>query len=109
MTKTEELLKLIKENPDLPIVPMVDGEVVQDGFGYWLGAWGHSEVTAYYSGREYVHFKDDDKEDVLNDMVGCKYGHTKDGRDVEDLSDDECDALFESLPWVKCIAVRIAT
>lgn len=42
MSKTEELLKLIKENPDLPIVPMVDSEVVQDDFGYWLGAWGAS-------------------------------------------------------------------
>ena len=28
MTKTEELLELIKENPDLPVVPMVYGEIV---------------------------------------------------------------------------------
>ena len=37
MTKTEELLKLIKENPDLPVVPMVNDEVVgDDSYRYWL-------------------------------------------------------------------------
>ncbi len=35
--KTKELLKLIEENPDLPIVPMVDAEVIGDDSGYWLG------------------------------------------------------------------------
>ena len=32
MSKVEELLKLMKDNPDLPIVPMVNYEVVgEDG------------------------------------------------------------------------------
>lgn len=108
--ETEELLKLIQENPDLEIVPMVDEEIVADsGYAWWLGKWGHSKKTKYYSGREYIHFYDDDKEDALNDMVGCKYSKTKDGRDVYDLSDAEWDALYESLPWVECIAVYITT
>ena len=105
----EELLKLIQENPDLEIVPMVDSEVVADDGGYWLGKWGYCEKTKYYSGRDRIHFYDDDKEDSLNDMVGCKYSETKDGRDVYDLSDAEWDALYESLPWVECIVVYITT
>ena len=105
-----ELLKLIRENPDLEIVPMVDCEVVAEDFGYWLGHWGSCKVTEYYSGLEYIHFKDDDAEDVLNDMVGCKYGCDKDGRDIyDDLSEEEWDEIFNSLPWVKCIAVYITT
>ena len=36
----EELFRLIKENPELPIVPMVDAEIVADDCGYWIGAWG---------------------------------------------------------------------
>lgn len=28
-----ELLKLIQENPDLPVIPMVDGEAVCDDSG----------------------------------------------------------------------------
>ena len=104
-----EIIKLIEENPDLPIVPMVDSEVVADDFGYWLGEWGICEVTEYYNGREHIHFRDDDEEDVLNDMVGCKYSHDPQGRDIYDLTDEEWDALYKSIPWTKCIVVYITT
>ena len=111
MTKeTEQFLELIKENPELPIVPMVDSEVVADDcYSWWLAAWGRSEVTEYYLGRDAVHFKDDDEEDVLSDMVGCNYDCTPDGRDITEISDEEWDALYKSIPWVKCIAVYITT
>ena len=107
--RTEELLQLIKENPDLSIVPMVDSEVVADDGGYWIGEWGYSEVTEYYSGREYIHFKSDDEEDVLKDMVGCDWYCDPQGRDITELSEEEWDALYASIPWVKCIAVYIVT
>ena len=111
MTNTEQLLSLIKENPDLPIVPLVDSEVVDyDNYNWWLGEWGKAEITEYYLGREHIHFKDeDDEEDVLYDMAGCKYSMTPDGRDIYDLTDEEWDALYQSIPWTKCIAVRITT
>ena len=104
-----KIIKLIEENPDLPIVPMVDSEVVAEDCGYWLGKWGRCEVTEYYEGRERIHFKDDDEEDVLNDLVGCEYSHDPQGRDIYDLSDDEWDKLYKSIPWVKCIVVYITT
>jgi len=108
MSKIEELLKLIKENPDLPIIPMVGSEVVaEDSSSYWIGSWGRCELTEYYIGRECVHFKDDDAEDILTDMVGCEYGETKDGKDLWDLSDKEWEELVASLPWVKAIVVYI--
>ena len=102
-----EIIKLIEENPDLPVVPMVDSEVVADDGGYWLGEWGRCEVTEYYNGREYIHFRDDDEEDVLNDMAGCKYGHDPQGRDIYNLTAEEWDALYKSIPWTKCIVVYI--
>lgn len=109
MSKIDELLKLIKENPDLPIVPMVDSEVCGDDNQWYLGSWGSSELTEYYVGRERVHFKDDDPEYVLYDLEGCRYGYDKIGRDLDTLSDDEWDKLYESVPWVKCIVVYIGT
>lgn len=111
MSKIEELLKLMQENPDLSIIPMVGTEiVVNDSHPYWIGSWGRCGLTEYYVGREYVHFKDDDVENVLTDMVGCKYGKTKDGKDIwNDLSDEEWDELFASLPWIKAIVVYIVT
>lgn len=105
----DELLKLIKEHPDLPVVPMVDCEVVADDFGYWMGKWGRAELTQLYKGREYVHLKDEDEEDVLNDMVGCQYGHDPEGRDIYDLTDEEWDQLYKGLPWEKAIVVYITT
>lgn len=103
-----ELIKLIKENPDLPIVPMVDSEVVaDDSYSWWLGKWGRCEVTRYYLGRERVHFPDDDEEDVLNDLDGCRYSHDQQGRDIYDLTDEEWNRLYQSVPWVDCIVVHI--
>lgn len=108
MSKPTDLLKLIEENPDLPIIPIVDSEVVaDDSYSSWIGSWGYCEVTEYYYGRNYIHFKDDDQEDVLTDMVGCEYSCDPEGRDIYDLSDEEWDKLFNSLPWVKAIVVHI--
>lgn len=105
-----EIIRLIEENPDLPIVPMVDYDVVgDDTCTYWMGEWGHCEITEYYVGRERIHFKDDDEEDVLNDLDGCKYSCDQQGRDIYDLSDDEWDALYKSVPWTKGIVVYITT
>ena len=37
MTKnTETLLRLVQENPDLPVVPMVDGGIAWDDSGYFM-------------------------------------------------------------------------
>jgi len=108
MSEEKGLFDLMRENPELPIVPMVDSEVVaSDDYDWWLGKWGRAEVTEYYLGESGVHFKYDDEEDVLTDMFGCNYGRTKDGRDIYDLSDEEWDTLYKSIPWIKCIAVRI--
>lgn len=103
-----EIIRLIEENPDLPIVPMVDSEVVaDDGCYWWLGKWGRCEITEYYLGRERIHFKDDDEEDVLSDLDGCKYSRDPQGRDIYDLSDEEWDALYKTVPWIKAIVVYI--
>lgn len=43
-----DLLELIKAHPELPIVPMVDSEIVCDeGYARWLGSWGAASVTKY--------------------------------------------------------------
>lgn len=107
MSAIEKLINLAKENPELPIVPMVYGEIAQDDCGYWMGTWGECEITEYYCGQEKIHFKDDDEENVLCDMVGCYYGCDKNGNDIYDLSDDEWDKLYQSIPWIKCIVVYI--
>ena len=60
--KNEAFLKLIKKNPTLPIVPMVDSEIVDEDYGYWLGAFGSAEVGEYalYDDRYFT-----DREDFV--------------------------------------------
>ena len=110
MTNIEEFLQLVKENPDLPIIPMVDSEIVADDCcTWWMGSWGRSRVTGYYMGRDHIHFQDDDEEDVLADMVGSNYYCSPDGRDIGELSEEEWNVLYQSIPWIKAIVVYITT
>lgn len=101
------VLGLMQEYPDLPVIPMVDSEIVGDDCGYWVGKWGRCEINEYYTGEERVHFRNDDPEDILNDMRDCHYGCDKIGRDIYSLSDEEWAEIIDSLPWVKCIVVYI--
>ncbi len=102
---TADLLQIIKENPDLPIVPIVDAEIVDDDYGRYLGAWGGAYVDEYIVGKYYddrVIFKSDN--DVFNALEHCM-SHEK----FEALPDDEekCRPYYDNLPWVKAIIVYI--
>lgn len=99
-----EPFRLIQENPDLPIVPMVDGEIVADDCGYWLGSWGRADVDEYFISEraERVFFKsDDDVFDVLE-------RHLPD-EEFEKLpeAEEECRPFYDALPWTKAIIVYI--
>ena len=96
----DELFKLMRENPDLPVVPMVDEEVVADDCcSWWLGSWGCSQIQKYLSTEERVYFDDDDPEDVLTEVKGWDW--------YENATDAEIDAEFENLPWIEAITVSI--
>ena len=43
----KELIKLIQENPDLPVISMVDGEAVSDEWGYTVASFGKAYVEEY--------------------------------------------------------------
>ena len=100
----EELFKLMQENPELPVVPMVDGEIPGDDCGRWLGAWGSAHIDEYLltHNQEWMVFKsDDDVFDVLE-------RHLSD-EEFEKLpeSEAECRKYYEALPWTKAILVNI--
>lgn len=76
----ENLLKLIKENPELPVVPMVDCDVVGEDCGRWMGAIGKAYVSEYalYNDR-YYDDRDDFKEayyDKNDEELDKKFGYT---------------------------------
>ena len=60
-----ELLELIKNNPELPVFAWVDGEICAEDCGYWLGQFGTASIQEYakvepydYYDRDFI-FKDD--------------------------------------------------
>ena len=111
MNNTKKLIKLVQENPDLPVVPMVDAEVVDnDNYGWWLGSFGHCEVTEYtrvevYNEDRFVVRDDQDEieEYFMNEIVD----------NDESLSEEETERMAheqaEALDWVKAIVVWIGT
>lgn len=101
-----KLLNLMKSNPKLPVVPLVDGEIAGDDCGYWVGKWRHSNIDEYLSCEryDYLAFKsDDDVFDVLEKYLSDE--------DFEKLPEDEseCRKVYDSLPWTKAIIVYITT
>lgn len=98
-----QLLDLMKQNPHLPIVPMVDAEVVADDmYASWLGSWHSASIDKYYKGEERVYFYNElDMEDLLVETKGWDW--------LETSSDEEDLEAYRSLPWVKCIVVYITT
>ena len=107
-TDVEKFFQLIKENPDLQIIPRIDEDAWWPSI-WWMGRFGRSELTGYYMGRDYIHLMDEDEEDVLSDMVGCKHHCAPDGRDIGELTEEERSALYRSIPWTKVIVVYITT
>lgn len=84
-TKTQELLELIIDNPSLPVVPMVDYEIVSDDSCRWLGSFGRSYIG------EYALF--DEKERYYEDREEFK----------EDYYDYYCNELYEKFKYEPCI------
>lgn len=98
----EELFRLMKENPDLPVIPMVDGEIPEDSCGYWLGSWGFAKLDEYITTDGRVLFKsDDDVFDTLECVLSSEV--------YDSLPDDEsgCRKIYDALPWIKAIVVYI--
>lgn len=102
----ETLFTLMAENRDLPVVAMVDAELVGgDDFGRWMGSWGHAQVDAYLIPKkscESMIFKsDNDVFDTLERFL------TDEEFNTLPESDDECRKIYDALPWVKAIIVYI--
>lgn len=63
----KELIKLIQENPDLPVISMVEQEAVSDEYGYTVASFGRAYVEEYalYNERYY-----DDRESFKEAYYG---------------------------------------
>ena len=95
-----ELFRLIKENPELPIIPMVDGEVTREPLGFWPGGWGKAQVDEYLFTNSGMIFKSwNDIQDALGRWLSKE--------DFENLPECEYIPYYDALPWKRAIIVYI--
>lgn len=101
--KLEELLKLMQANPELPVIPCVDGDVVGGDDCYcWLGTWGASGIQEYIIGNERTYYREDDISE-MNDPLYERY----DPELVDNMTEEETRAAYNALPWKKAIFVDV--
>ena len=111
MNNTKEFIKLVQENPDLPIVPMVAYDVVDsDSYHWWLGSFVDCEVNEYtcvemYNEDRFVIRDDIDEieEYFMNELLD--EDDTLSAEDVEKIAIEKA----KSLDWQKAIVVWIGT
>ena len=100
--QTLHLLELIRQNPDLPVVPLVYSECIYEcDYRYYLAKWGRAYVGEYatYSERFYT-----DRDDLKEDYLGYN------DEDFDGLDEAEIEAKLNEILdpyWVKAIIVDI--
>lgn len=101
--KLMQLLELMQANPELPVIPCVDGDVVcGDEYYCWLGSWGGSAVQEFVVGRERTYYREDDISE-MNDVLCERY----DPELVDNMTEEETRAAYNALPWKKAIFVDV--
>lgn len=108
----EKLIKLMSENPGLPVMCKVDSEIVaDDGYAWWLGTFSEKndpQIDEYNTNSDNVLIlkSDEDYESWFEDFF--------DVDDYKDVPDDEWDEFAkkkvdEVAGWKKAIFVSITT
>lgn len=112
--KIENLLTLIKENPDLRIVPMVDADIIGEDFGWYMGVWGSAMIDYFVHGadtdfltEERVYFYENDRDDVEEEIEEAIYANLP--TVSEDDLQQEVKKEMKEIKWEKVIAVNITT
>ncbi len=104
-----ELVKLIAENPDLDVVPIVDSDIVAaDEYSWWMGSIGKARVDEYYVDDERIYLSDE-FDDLVDKFIECNY----EDEPYNSMTDDELESVasveVQKYNWKRAIMVRIDT
>ena len=105
----KEILKLIEEHPDLPVVPMVGQGIVADCDDEWIANFGKAEIRKICMYEEAIIFYD---ENTLKTAGLLELDYDTLGI-PESMSSGEANrrlkAFIDSLDWLEAIIVHIET
>lgn len=108
-----DLVKLITENPDLDVVPMVDPDIVADDgynwwYNWWMGSIGESKIDEYYVDDETIYLRDE-FDYLVDKFIDCNY----EDEPFKNMTDEELEAVataeVQKYNWTRAIMVRIDT
>lgn len=116
MINRHNLINLLKQNPDVPIMANVYSEVVQDdGWAFWYGDVKEESyyVDSLWAGKRKIWSLDDALDDM---MIFFEFEFPED-LTVDVFSSDEeiskwnekAEKLIRSLPWKKYIVLNVDT
>ena len=102
------LLDLVKNNPELEVVPMVDTYCAgDDSYSWWLAKWGRACIDEYYISDEHVYRKSHDFDDLVEKFIDDNF----DEMPYKNMSDDKFEKIAENIvdnyKWEKAIMVFI--
>jgi hypothetical protein len=87
----QQIINVIKENPDLPIIPATLWEVCAEDWGYWVGEIKECKVDYFfedYEGSERWYAGLDD----IYEQIAYKY---EDSEECEKMTDKEFDDFLD--------------
>lgn len=105
------LLNLMKEHPDLKVVPLIDSEILSDSEDcyptFWLGSWGDASVDEVFNGDQRYFLKSDGIDDEELEHYILKNSDA----DISTMTTEQYNRYIheeiERLPWEKVIVVQI--
>lgn len=104
------LLNLMKENPTLRVIPMVDTDVVcDDCYSNWLGRFEKARIDHIWCDEERICFKSSDEEDLVNQRIEVLECNESLKNVPSALLEKMAEKDIEELDWEKVIAVNITT
>ena len=97
----EKLFKLMQENPELSVIPMVDSDIInKEWLSWYIGRLESPEIDEYLVVDEIIYTK---LSDDLWDVLEAVYGEFK----VSKMTEEEAAEAYQQLPWIKAIMLYV--
>lgn len=102
----KDVLKVINEHPDLPVIPMVGQDIVADCTGEWVAHFGKAEVKKMCIYGEKVVFREE--KNAIKTVEALELEGVTEGRTREE-SIERLNGYLDELEWLEVIIVHIET
>ena len=93
----KDLLRLIEEHPDLPVIPMVGQDIVADCTGEWAASFGKAEDVIFREEKNTIKTVEE------LELEGLTEDRTRE-ESIEKLN-----GYLDELEWLEAIIVHIET